>query len=41
MNNFVVEPDSKAVVPKDPPAEERGHRKEKGTEIYFDVFYIH
>ena len=35
MNYFVVKPDFKAVVSKDPPAEERGHCQEKGTEIYF------
>ena len=36
-NNFVVEPDFKAVVAKDAPAEERRHRKEKGTDILFFI----
>ena len=33
MDNFVLEPDFEAVVAKDAPAEERRHRKEKGTDI--------
>ena len=39
-NNFVVKPDFKAVVAKDAPAEERRHRKEKGTEINVDILEV-
>ena len=34
MYNFAFKPDFETVVAKDPPTEERGHCKEKGTEIY-------
>ena len=37
MDNFVLEPDFEAVVAKDAPAEQRRHRKEKGTETGVDV----